>query len=214
MNQHAEHPDHEAVSQLLPWYVNQTLNANERAAVAQHLDGCEECRKDVELLASMRDTVQSQVPAPIVPRPKTAALLEAVDRHDARIGASHWISPRAVAAVLAIAMIGAVVIATRLDPGEPGPNQFETATGSSTLVTAGYILAIEFEPGTEPTTRDDVISALGGSNLGTGSEPNTYRIAVSVAAGTLEDLANYTRKIEANENVVGVKLVAVQLPVE
>jgi len=38
-------PDHDVVIELLPWYVNGTLNSAEQARVDRHLGACSECRQ-------------------------------------------------------------------------------------------------------------------------------------------------------------------------
>lgn len=53
---------HEQVLLLLPWYVNDTLDAGERARVEAHLADCEACRKDV---AAERKLAQSIVTLPV-----------------------------------------------------------------------------------------------------------------------------------------------------
>jgi hypothetical protein len=39
---------HDAVQELLPWFVNHTLNADETALVREHLRSCAQCRADTE----------------------------------------------------------------------------------------------------------------------------------------------------------------------
>jgi len=49
---------HQEIIEVLPWYVNGTLNQTERAAVVQHLDsGCQECIREVANLTAMRKLV-------------------------------------------------------------------------------------------------------------------------------------------------------------
>ena len=38
---------HEQAQQLLPWYINGTLEADERAMVEAHLSDCADCRADM-----------------------------------------------------------------------------------------------------------------------------------------------------------------------
>lgn len=46
---------HEEIIELLPWYVNTTLNQPERQEVQQHLaGGCSECAREVKSLTAMR----------------------------------------------------------------------------------------------------------------------------------------------------------------
>ncbi|MFL5274381.1 MAG: zf-HC2 domain-containing protein, partial [Anaeromyxobacteraceae bacterium] len=39
--------DHDAVAELLPWYVNATLGRDEAARVEEHLPACAACREDL-----------------------------------------------------------------------------------------------------------------------------------------------------------------------
>ena len=42
--------DHNNVSELLPWYVNQTLTPSELESVEKHIRVCEACQQEIELL--------------------------------------------------------------------------------------------------------------------------------------------------------------------
>jgi len=44
---------HRMVDALLPWYVNETLDREERELVAHHLDECAQCRHEVEWLRGL-----------------------------------------------------------------------------------------------------------------------------------------------------------------
>ena len=44
--------EHANVSELLPWYVNQTLTQVEQAMVEKHISVCETCQQDINLLQS------------------------------------------------------------------------------------------------------------------------------------------------------------------
>ena len=55
---------HKLTQKLLPWYANGTLDADETAAVEAHLEGCDECRAELEserALGAMIATVPSDV---------------------------------------------------------------------------------------------------------------------------------------------------------
>ena len=47
-------PTHKVVDVLLPWFVNGTLESEERALVQQHLGQCERCRREVEWLQDLQ----------------------------------------------------------------------------------------------------------------------------------------------------------------
>src|SRR5450755_1180240 len=46
---------HRNLSELLPWYVNDSLSLEERSVVESEIDACAECAADVEELTSLRD---------------------------------------------------------------------------------------------------------------------------------------------------------------
>ncbi len=53
-HQNSSHPD-----ELLPWYVNQTLSAQEQREVEDHLHNCARCQQEISLLQHMREEVQA-----------------------------------------------------------------------------------------------------------------------------------------------------------
>ncbi|HMM77139.1 MAG TPA: zf-HC2 domain-containing protein [Gammaproteobacteria bacterium] len=86
---------HAAVFELLPWYVNGTLAAAERARVLAHLEGCLSCRRELELL----EALQRALRAPASER----RCEDALRRLHARMATREKTSPPwAAAAVLAL----------------------------------------------------------------------------------------------------------------
>ncbi|HEV3041213.1 MAG TPA: zf-HC2 domain-containing protein [Candidatus Angelobacter sp.] len=60
---------HSEVLELLPWYVNATLDEQERQTVEAHVAGCSECAAELESLVAMRRMVVSAGDAGPVPSP-------------------------------------------------------------------------------------------------------------------------------------------------
>ncbi len=79
-------PSHENCLELLPWYLNQTLDASERLAVEAHLEDCAACRDEVVFL----ETLQSS--ARIVNQPP---IRDRLDEVMARIDSSKVVAFRA-----------------------------------------------------------------------------------------------------------------------
>jgi anti-sigma factor RsiW len=50
---------HDAVAGLLPWYVNGTLECQERARVKAHLGQCPACRQELAVLRALADRVKA-----------------------------------------------------------------------------------------------------------------------------------------------------------
>ena len=214
MSNQADIGKHEELDLLLPWYVNGTLDRAEQIMMERHVSQCERCRRNAEVLRRMQAAVNDEVPTPMVPRDRIDELIEAVVTERAGHMRFAWLTPRSVAAGIAIVMAGAFMLLSRID-SEPGTVRiFETATSTQAVAATDYVFAIAFEPGTSPERRGQVINAMGGTEIGSGDQPDTYRVAVSVPAATLEELAGFTDEVAAQADVVAVRVVAVQLPVE
>ncbi len=54
-------PDHDEIMSLLPWYVNQTLDKDQRETVSSHVEHCGECQREIQLLTSLNEAVQNDV---------------------------------------------------------------------------------------------------------------------------------------------------------
>jgi hypothetical protein len=50
--------EHEDIVLLLPWYVNQSLEPAEQARVKAHVRGCLECRRELQTLGQIEQTLQ------------------------------------------------------------------------------------------------------------------------------------------------------------
>ena len=55
--------NHQQVMELLPWYVNATLQPEERTQVEAHLKGCQECARELEQALELQHAVSGD-PAP------------------------------------------------------------------------------------------------------------------------------------------------------
>lgn len=215
MKQTTEMRDHAELELLLPWYVNKTLDADENAAVRQHLQDCDECREATALLRRMQHAVTSESPSPIVPRQNVEGLLDRLAATDAAARHSpSWATPRVLAATAAIVVLGIALLIGNREPAMQDPQLFETATSTSTAAVTGYVIAIQFEAATTEARQNEIITAYEGAYIGPGDQPYTSRVAVSIQAANLEELAGFTREVESNREVVSVRVVAVQLPVE
>ena len=54
---------HRHVAELVPWYVNGTLEGQDRDAVTTHLPGCPACREEVARCQTLAAAIQSAVDA-------------------------------------------------------------------------------------------------------------------------------------------------------
>lgn len=79
---------HRRLAQLVPWYVNGTLEGEERDAVAAHLAGCPACREEAARCETLAAAVRSAVDDAGAPAPggleRVLASIELLEAREAR----------------------------------------------------------------------------------------------------------------------------------
>jgi len=206
--------DHDAIDLLLPWYVNDTLDATEHDRVAKHLATCGECQESVSLLTDVQAAVVTNKATPMVPQPRVNELLNAIStgnplRHGDRQQSKIFFAAAAVTLLLV-----ATLILTNPDDRSGIPQQFETATSSQDGASMDYVLSIQFESGTSPTDRVRVLQDIGARDVSGGSNEGSYRVIVQLSAASLEELDRYTGDLESLSEIRSVSVIALQLPVK
>ncbi|HEY5095153.1 MAG TPA: DUF4349 domain-containing protein [Candidatus Eremiobacteraceae bacterium] len=121
---------HRNISELLPWYINDTLSLEERTAVESEIDSCAECAAEVEELTSLRDYMLEKDAA--VEGPPETLLAKSLARiareeHAPRSVGKLWASLAgagwllaALPAVAAVAIVGHVAFGWFPGPSTPG----------------------------------------------------------------------------------------------
>jgi hypothetical protein len=142
------------MSELLPWYVNDTLSLEERTAVESEIDGCAECASDVEELTSLRDYMVEKDAA--VEGPSETLLAKTLARiareeHAPRSIGKLWASLTGVGWLLAaLPAVAAVAIVGHLAFGPGG-----WFAGPSTPSGAGgtdQVANLQFEAPSQPVS--------------------------------------------------------------
>lgn len=203
--------NHIEVSELLPWYINGTLESDKSSLVRKHLSACNECRDDYAFLRNVDVAVNKSSPAPIVPQPPVETFLARMDA-DKKITErrDHRLLWAVAASLVAGFLIALSLLGDRMQVTED-PNRFETATSASNTASMDYVLRIHFEDGTATNEHAAIIESFGGRNVV--ADKNAYKVVVSVPALTLEEAEKFTASIEARPEVRSVEIVALQLPV-
>lgn len=211
MNQTLHTIDHEELAALLPWYVNETLGESERARVQRHVEHCESCRENVDVLSEVQRALRNGSPAPLVPQPDTERLLSALEQRErpAIRRTLPWIA--AAATVAAVAMTVAWQLAPR--PADP-PAMFETLTSTGADASINYVLEVRFMPDSSADSRGAFFESIGASQLATPMSTHVYRVALGLGTVSLAELEQYADEIESQPEVASARFVAVQLPVE
>jgi hypothetical protein len=207
--------DHERVSLLLPWFVNNTLDHAEREVVRLHLTDCVECQDEVSLLSSVQSAALKSSPTPIVPNADVTKLLHSIDNNGTNRSARTLSRPViAFAASLATALLAVSVILVYQNQTEEPRTRFETATSAGQVAAMDYVLSVKFAAGTAAADRDAIWQAIGARNIAPAEVEGVYRVTVNLRVSKLEELKNYTQDVESLPAIQSVEVVAMQLPLD
>jgi len=202
---------HIEVNELLPWYVNGTLDGDTGTLVSQHLELCEECRDDHDFLCNIDSAVNKTSPAPIVPQPPVKAFLANLDAANTPAQKRDYRPMWAIAASVVVGILIVVATSDNIEFFGENPKRFETATSTDSTVSMDYVLRIRFEPGTAVSDRNRIFDDLDGKDVGI--DGDGFRLVASIPATSLGEAEEFTDAIKARPEVRSVEIVAVQLPV-
>lgn len=169
--------DHHAVTQLIPWYVNGSLNEAEMATVEAHLEACADCRRAVRTdVAEARQLHtgldDARIDALTARRGREFDILRGRLNRAAprrRPGAPN----RWVPAIAALLVIGAVLPAVWLAPA-PAVYQLRTSQAPG----EAPVLQLVFRDGT--SSEDiDLLIRTSGTLIGRPSTGGVYRVALA-----------------------------------
>ena len=83
--------DHQKVWEILPWYVNGTLEGHEHEFVARHILRCQSCADEIVRCQSIAAAVRSSEEPARTPSPEHfARLMERIDRASASTAPERW----------------------------------------------------------------------------------------------------------------------------
>ena len=214
MGEKIQMDDHRLIDRLLPWFVNNTLDAAEYRRVRRHLDTCAACQANVSLLSTVQSTVRHEIATPMVPPPRTERLLEAIDGLDGKNARLRPLTIMAVAASLGAALVVVTLLLPHREQAAGGPVRYETTTSPAGGMSMDYVLDVQFEPGVSLAAQERVLRGLEAKDIDRIGSDSMYRITVNLQAASLEELERYTRDLESLGEVRTVSAVAVQLPMK
>ena len=202
--------EHGNVDELLPWYVNKTLDEREHARVERHLETCTACQENVRLWSQVQNTVRNDSPVPFVPEPNVDAMLNVVEADGRRCSASGEKKLLLVAASIMLAVAVAFTVGNRLTPETPA--QFETVMSESTDNSVQYIIEIRFDENASPEQRRQILDAFG--NVSFDAPLDADVLTLHLGAESLPELQERVDDVRALPYVNDAKIVAVHLPVD
>ncbi len=204
--------EHRSVDELLPWYVNKTLDDRERARVERHIATCASCQENVRLWSQVQSAVRDRSPVPFVPEPNADALLKSIDGEEHRRSPGNARLLYGVAASVLIMVAVAVTLMTRDRVTPETPAQFETVISESAEDSVRYIIELRFDEKATPEQRREILDGLGDVTIDTPLE--TEVLTLHLAAASLPELQQRMDDVRALPHVVDARIVAVHLPVD
>jgi hypothetical protein len=88
---HSDGSQHQKVWEILPWYVNGTLEGHEHDLAARHILTCQACAEEIERCQSVATAVRSDEKIAWTPSPKHfAQLIERIDRGSTPAAPKSW----------------------------------------------------------------------------------------------------------------------------
>ncbi len=214
MKQAMRPQDHDHIAELLPWFVNETLDEQERLLVEDHLRICESCRTDLELLSHLQQSVQQDSPLPLVPPARVDSLLDALDESSGtETRQSSWPMIAAAASIVAIGIMAVWFVGDRAS-NTTEIHEFETVTSPSASGDVDFVIELRLAAGVDEASRNALFTDLGVNDPPVATPQDTYRVTVGSTAMSLSALESYIDAIESRPEVSAARVVAVQLPVE
>lgn len=169
---------HERTVELIPWYVNGTLEADERRAVERHLAECLPCRAALRDEQRLGDLVHAHGAVPPGAEHGLSDLLRTIDTGQTRGARRRLHAPTTWGIALAAAVIMAVLVLPALiGPGDTvDSGAFATLTDSR--ATDDLRIDIVFADDLTDSARDEIVRAAGGRIVAGPTALGRYTIAL------------------------------------
>jgi len=201
---HIDTATHKVVDTLLPWFVNGTLESEERALVQRHLGQCEQCRREAEWLQELQAACAAAAvgeASPALQRLREQLMAPRTRRGIRGRLQAGWLSlqpwPRAVIAaqLAAIVILGAVLIAS-----DESRAPYRTLGTSAAGARAAAALVVVFDPATTELDMRRALRAAGARIVDGPTQTNAYLL--DVPPGTREQAI---RALKGERRVVMVE---------
>ena len=164
--------DHIKVQELLPWFVNGSLNEGEQSLVDNHLPGCEACRNAIEQLiaVSAQFNVADDVQMDDASR-AADAFVEGLPPRARALGGPVWRQP-------ALAVFGAFAIGLLIWFVVPNEDRFRTLSRTSVESAARPVIQVVFSPEATEKSIRGILLQDGNRVLSGPSRQGVYRVAL------------------------------------
>jgi anti-sigma factor RsiW len=200
--------DHERMNELLPWYVNSTLDRDEAARVEEHLGSCAACRSEVARVRQLSATVRAEDDAGwAASPPHFARLLANVDASEE--GAAplwqrlrKWIraTPRPVRFALAL-QSAAIIALAAVETVGPGHVYETLSRAPATAPSSRARLHVVFAPDMSEGELRELLQGAQAVIVDGPSAAGVYTIELAIAASEQQKVAQVAGRIARQPKV-------------
>ena len=184
---------HREVDEMLPWFVNGTLEGEDLAAVEQHVRECARCRREVDLLQQLQAVCTIDEPAPDA-TPSYGRLHERIAgrrrlgtlRDRARELFRPWQRAPAWAKwAIAAQFAGIAMLAVKVAmPVSESAGLYQTLGAPAAHAARGGTVAVVFVPEATESELRRIVQAAGARIVDGPTESNAYVLEVPPGIGT------------------------------
>lgn len=166
-----EHPD-----ELLPWYVNDTLGAEERAQVETHLAQCAQCRDEITLLETLQRQIQ-QHPSVVPSEIGLKRLMRDIKRERASGSERQWWRPAMAAAAIVIVVQSALLVG--LWSQQQGNGITPLGGNGNTIQSTGTVLQLQFRPTATEAQIRELLNRIDATIVAGPGAAGVYRVQLA-----------------------------------
>lgn len=203
---------HEKALELLPWFVNGTLAARERAEVERHIRGCVPCRIALQEQRQLQALIQEQPTVRLSPEKGFADLLHEVDRPRRRrtgatlrgwdlslsLGLAPWTRRAVTIAVLVLSFGLASWMLTLRNSGNDLPLY---STSSQSPDSTAPLIDIVFADGLPEDEMRTLVRSIGGTIVAGPSNVGRYTIRLDASETSPEQLQAVLARLQEDARV-------------
>lgn len=160
---------HQEILELLPWFVNGTLNEHEHSLLNEHLKGCGECNHEVEILLETSKVFHATTEPSTgsIGQARSDFLRQLEGRSERAVYRLRWMIPASVAACLLIA-------ALLFGPMSRQEESFETL--SNDVSNNGPVIQLVFQPNTPERSIQSLVLRDQGHIISGPTAQGVYRL--------------------------------------
>lgn len=215
------HENHEIISTLLPWYVNQTLQGTELATVEQHLKACPLCKSEIVSLQQLSVTIRHVSTFNTSPQPSFARLKERLQAASTTpqsqqapmatvIRPNKWanlfnVTPSTLTnpglALAAAGMLLAVVLFRVIDVNHMLNNDYQTLSDTKTVASNPNEIRVIFKDNTSQQAIEQILAAIEGNIVSGPDVKSLYTIGLKKTSGTSK-ITDKLLQLRSNADVV------------